>query len=259
MQYRYQKPHRSLSKYVKTVLIAEGFAPSVNNNLPLFTNGMPALICGTATTPTGIENILQLNLFGKSTPPEIWDLKKNETVISYFFNPFLLACLFNLSASELAKKSPIDLSKVNPQKTNALRTQLSYAKTTEDKIEALDSLLLHQLNQQQRECEIISYSTDQIMVKSGKEILADVLDKLKLNERTFQRIFKKFVGVTPSQYRRICQFKQSFDQVRNGRFDKLTDVAFNTGFADQSHFIRSFKEFTQVTPKDYKKSGLKRK
>ena len=134
MQYRYQRPHRSLSKYVKSVLIAEGFAPTVNNKLPLFTNGMPALICGTATTPTGIENILQLNLFGTSAPPEIWDLKKNETVISYFFNPFLLACLFNLSASELAKKSPIDLSKVNPQKTNALRTQLSYAKTTEDKM-----------------------------------------------------------------------------------------------------------------------------
>ena len=259
MQYRYQKPHRSLSKYVKTVLIAEGFAPSVNNKLPLFTNGMPALICGTATTPTGIENILQLNLFGTSTPPDIWDLKKNETIISYFFNPFSLACLFNLSAAELAKKSPIDLSKVNPQKTNALKTQLSYAKTTENKVESLDSLLLHQLSQQQRECEIISYSTDQIMLKSGKEILSDVLDKLKLNERTFQRIFKKFVGVTPSQYRRICQFKQSFDQVRTGRFDKLTDVAYNTGFADQSHFIRSFKEFTQVTPKDYKKSGLKRK
>ena len=259
MQYRYQKPHRSLSKYVKTVLVAEGFAQTVNNKLPLFTNGMPALICSTATTPTGIENILQLAIFGKSTPPEIWDLKKNETVISYFFNPFSLACLFNLSAAELAKKSPIDLSKVNPQKTNALKTQLSYAKTTENKIESLDSLLLHQLNQQQRECEIIMYSTDQIMLKSGKEILSDVLDKLKLNERTFQRMFKKFVGVTPSQYRRICQFKQSFDQVRTGRFDKLTDVAYNTGFADQSHFIRSFKEFAQITPKDYKKSGLKRK
>jgi AraC-like DNA-binding protein len=258
MQYRYQKPHQSLSKYVKTVLVAEGFAQQSNNKLPLFTNGMPAFVCSTAKTATGIENILQLTLFGTTTPPEIWDLKKNETMIAYFFNPFSLACLFNLSARELAKSS-ILLSKVNAQKTNALRAQLSYAATTEDKIEALDSLLLYQLSQQQRECEIIRYSTDQIMVNSGKQILAGVLEELKLNERTFQRIFKKFVGVTPSQYRRICQFKQSFDQVRNGKVDKLTDIAYNTGFADQSHFIRSFKEFTEITPKDYKKSGLKRK
>ena len=258
MQYHYQKPHQLLSKYVKTVLVAEGFAQQANNKLPLFTNGMPAFVCSTAKTPTRIENILQLTLFGTSTPPDIWELKKTETMIAYFFNPFSLACLFNLPARELANSS-IVLSKVNPQKTNALKTQLSYAETTESKIDALDSLLLHQLNQQQKECDIIIYSTDQIMMNSGKEILADVLEELKLNERTFQRIFKKFVGVTPSQYRRICQFKQSFDQVRTGKFDKLTDVAYNTGFADQSHFIRSFKEFTEITPKDYKKSGLKRK
>lgn len=258
MQYRYQKPHQLLSKYVKTVLIAEGFAQAANNKLPLYTNGMPAFVCSTAKTPTGIESILQLTLFGTSTPPEIWELKKNETLIAYFFNPFCLACLFNLSARELANNS-IELSKVNAQKTNALKTQLSYANTTKSKIQALDGLIVHQLDQQKKECEIISYSTDQIMFNSGKEVLSDVLEDLKLNERTFQRIFKKFVGITPSQYRRICQFKHSFDQVRTGKFDKLTDVAYNTGFADQSHFIRSFKEFTEITPKDYKKSGLKRK
>jgi AraC-like DNA-binding protein len=115
------------------------------------------------------------------------------------------------------------------------------------------------LQQQSRECEIIQYSTDKIMLSSGKEILAEMLKELNLTERTFQRMFKKYVGVTPGQYRRICQFKLSFDQLRNGQFDNLGDVAYDTGFADQSHFIRSFKEFTDITPKEYKKSGLKRK
>jgi hypothetical protein len=67
MQYRYQKPHHSLSEFVKTVLIAEGFVKGGDNKLPLFANGMPALLCKTAKTPTGIENIVQLSIFGKST------------------------------------------------------------------------------------------------------------------------------------------------------------------------------------------------
>ena len=105
MQYRYQTPHQHLTEYLKTVLIAEGFAETTDNKLPLFTVGMPALICRTEKSPTGIEDIVQLSLFGKSAPPDNWELKKNETAIAYFFKPFSLASLFNLSAAELAKNA----------------------------------------------------------------------------------------------------------------------------------------------------------
>ena len=258
MRYRYQKPHPLLSEYVRTVLIAEGNAGGDDNKLPLFTNGIPALLCRTVKSPTGIEDIVQLALFGKSTPAGDWVLKKNETMIAYFFMPFALASVFNLPAAQIVN-APIPLSKWNAHKTNALKTQLAYAKTTAKKTESLEGLLLLQLEQQERECEIIRRSTDQIMLNSGKEILGEILKELNLTERTFQRIFKKFVGITPGQYRRICQFKLSFEQLKNGQFDNLGEVAYNTGFADQSHFIRSFKEFTQITPKEYTKSGLKRK
>ena len=257
MQYCYQKPHRLLSEYVRTVLIVEGIAEPNKNKLPLVTNGIPAFLCSTGKTSSGIK-VRQLIIYGKSTPADIWELKKDQTIIAYFFKPFSLACLFNLSAAEIVK-NPHDLSEWDAHKTNALRTQLSYAKKTGEKIDVLNGLLLHQLQQQQKECEIIRKSTDRIMLDSGKEVLSEILEELDLNERTFQRMFKKFVGVTPSQYRRICQFKLSFEKLRSGDFDKLTDVAYQTGFADQSHFIRSFKEFTDITPKDYKKSGLKRK
>jgi len=32
---------------------------------------------------------------------------------------------------------------------------------------------------------------------------------------------------------------------------KLSDVAYENGYADQSHFIRSFREFTGYTPSQY--------
>jgi AraC-like DNA-binding protein len=67
------------------------------------------------------------------------------------------------------------------------------------------------------------------------------------------------VGVTPVQYRRICQFQSAFEQLRSKEFNNASDVAFGSGFADQSHFIRSFKEFTQTTPNNYIQSGLKAK
>jgi len=256
MKYWYQKPHLLLSEYVRTVLILEGFSQPAAEQLPLVTNGMPALLCRTEKDRSGNEDILQLTLFGRSTTADSWTINENTTIIAYFFKPFALSTVFNVPAKKLID-DPVDLSIWSPHKTNALRTQLVYAVSTKQKIEVLDNLLIHQLQQNNKECEIIKYATDQIMLDPGTEILSAILNKLDLNERTFQRTFKKYVGVTPSQYRRICQFQVSFDQLRAKGFNKLTDIAYDNGFADQSHFIRSFKEFTKITPNSYLQSGLK--
>ncbi|HYG51054.1 MAG TPA: AraC family transcriptional regulator [Flavobacteriales bacterium] len=258
MNYHYQKVNPLLSEYIRTVLILEDAPENNRNKLPLFTNGTPALLCRTQTTPEGIETISQLTLYGTSAPTASWDITKNETLIAYFFKPFSMPCLFNISASELVNKK-VAFSTWNAHKTNALKTQLAYSKSFAEKINALDNLLLGQLELQRKECEIISRATDAILLHSGKEILTELLNDLNLTERTFQRIFKKFVGITPTQYRRICQFKDSFEKLKSGAFEKMTDVAYQTGFADQSHFIRSFKEHSQTTPGDYVKSGLRKK
>jgi len=257
MKYWYQKPHPSLSEYVRTVLIVEGFSPSGENALPLFTNGMAALFCAMKKGEDGNEEIIQLTLFGKSVPDECWVVNPDTTIMAYFLKPFALSCLFNVPAAELNKQD-IELSAWSPHKMNALKLQLAYAASTHQKIEIVDDLFILQLQQQQRECEIIQYATDEIMNNSRVDILTLILKKLDLNERTFQRMFKKYVGITPSQYRRICQFQLSFTQLRTKKFNTLMDVAYDNGFADQSHFIRSFKEFTEITPKDYIQSGIKK-
>jgi AraC-like DNA-binding protein len=258
MKHWYQQPPLSLADYVRTVLVQEGFSESETNDLPIFTNGMSALFCKTEKDESGNENIIQLALFGKSIPEEYCVVNTKQTIVAYFFKPFALASIFNIATTKLME-APIDLNTWNAHKTNALKTQLVYAASTSRKIEVLDNLLIQQLLQHKKECEIVKYATDEIMLDPGTQILSAMLSKLDLNERTFQRIFKKYVGVTPNQYRRICQFQLSFYQLRSKEFTKLTDIAYDNGFADQSHFIRSFKEFTQVTPNDYLKSGLKDK
>jgi AraC-like DNA-binding protein len=256
MKHQYQQPHPLLAEYIRTVLIVEGSAEPNPNDLPLVTNGMPALLCVTEKDKTENEKITHLALFGRSIPDEFWTITPATTAIAYFFRPFTLAAIFNIAANKLNEK-PIELNGWHPQKTNALLTQLMYAKPTFQKIKVLENFLLHQLELNRKEAEIIQFATDQIMYNPGTEILGEMIKKLHLTERTFQRIFKKYVGITANQYRRICQFQVSFSQLRSKGFDKLTDVAFDNGFSDQSHFIRSFKEFTKITPNDYLKSGLK--
>jgi len=170
MKHWYQKPHKLIADYIRTVLILEGFSESDTNDLPIFTNGMSALFCKTEKDQSGNENIIQIALFGKEVPEEHWIVKTNETIIAYFFKPFALAGMFNMNAAKLLA-SPIDLGNWHAHKTNALKPQLIYATSTSRKIEVLDNLLIQQLQQNKRECEIIKYTTEKIMLDHSTEIL----------------------------------------------------------------------------------------
>jgi AraC-like DNA-binding protein len=258
MKYWYQAPQESIAEYVRTVLILEGFSPSAPSGLPLVTNGMPALFCRMEKDPAGGERITRLTLFGKSVPSACWEIGTEETLIACFFKPFAMAGIFNIPAAKLLD-TPVDLHNWLPHKANAIRAQMVYAESTTQKIDVLEHFLIHQLQENNKVCDIVRSATDEIMSHPDTEILAALLQKLKLNKRTFQRIFKKYVGVTPNQYRRICQFQLSFVQLRAKDFNALTDVAYDNGFSDQSHFIRSFREFADITPNHYLRSGLKKK
>jgi len=58
MKYSYQKPHSLLADYVQTVLIREGFTEPGPSAPPMFTNGMPALLCQTEKAESAYRKII---------------------------------------------------------------------------------------------------------------------------------------------------------------------------------------------------------
>ncbi len=244
MSYHYHKTDTKLTDYIRTVLVFDNCSES--SELPLFTNGMSALLCK-------VDN--RTTLFGQSVPIDEWTTENNETTIAFFFKPFSLATIFKLSAQDL-KAKPIELNLWNAQKAMALNIQLYHSKSTQEKVEILSHFIFTQIESNRRDCEIILYATDTIMHNSNTDVLSQLLENLHLTERTFQRLFKKYVGITANEYRRICQHYFAFSQLKGGHFERLTEVAYTNGYFDQSHYIRSFKEFTNTTPNEYLQSGL---
>ncbi|MEZ4747997.1 MAG: helix-turn-helix domain-containing protein [Calditrichia bacterium] len=52
----------------------------------------------------------------------------------------------------------------------------------------------------------------------------------------------------------ICQnhqFRSAMEQMTEADYVNLTEIGYDNGFADQSHFIRSFKRYTGKTPKEF--------
>ncbi|OQP57137.1 AraC family transcriptional regulator [Niastella vici] len=246
-------PGEKISQYVERILVIEEVLVTNPFTLPLYANGAPTLLFQTAK---GLikNNSNNLTLFGQTVFPDTLTIRDNFTLIAYFFKPFALYSLFGVSAQELTN-SPIDLNLLSPAKTRALQEQLLNAGTTEKMIALLNEYVFSLITKTTVDCQLIRFATLTIVQNASKDALLKVQHELHITERTFQRHFEKNIGVAPNLFRRISQFNNAFQQLNGRQFKKLSDIAFANGYADQSHYIRAFKEFTGITPKDYLKFG----
>ena len=245
-------PSNKIAEHVHRILVIENYHVTNPFTLPLFANGSPTLLFLTARGTIDNNTANHLTLFGQTVFPETLTIKDKFTMIAYFFKPFSLFSLFGISPQELTDK-PVDLNLLPLSKTAELREKLLNAGTVENMIALLDDYISNLINKTRADFRIIKYATTQIATNTSKESLILVQRDLHVTERTFQRMFDRTIGIAPNLYRRICQFNSAFEQLNRRKYYRLSDIAFDHGYADQSHYIRAFREFTNITPKDYLK------
>lgn len=67
--------------------------------------------------------------------------------------------------------------------------------------------------------------------------------------------FKKYCGLTPKELHRIFRFNQVLATIQQKQSIKWTDIVYETGYADQSHFIKEFQNFSGFNPNEYIRNG----
>ncbi|HMS38847.1 MAG TPA: AraC family transcriptional regulator [Pyrinomonadaceae bacterium] len=126
---------------------------------------------------------------------------------------------------------------------------------------AIEGLLLQAI-QELGETPISSKSKKPDWVKKADEFLREnssedltlkILSKeLNLHPVYLSRSFAKFFRYNFGEYVRKIKVEKSLILLRNKKLS-LTEISFASGFADQSHFNRCFREFIGTSPKDYRK------
>ena len=67
------------------------------------------------------------------------------------------------------------------------------------------------------------------------------------------RLFMKWFGLSTGVYWRYKKFLLGLETIHHKDEQSLTQVALASGFYDQAHFTRTFKEFTGMSPKIYQR------
>jgi len=90
----------------------------------------------------------------------------------------------------------------------------------------------------------------ELVESSGGRIRVDGLAKtLGVTTRTLERLFREHAGVSPKKFIRLIRFHNILSQLRSGELrTNLADLAYEWGYADQSHFVRDFKSLMQTSP-----------
>ena len=242
-------PAQKIAEYVDRILVIENdnlLQPFV---LPLYANGVPTLLYKSVKGKLGNCDSNYLTLFGQTISPESLTLNEDFTIIAYFLKPHSLISLFGIPAFELTDK-PIDLNLLS-KKTNSLQETLLNSENIITMISTLDNYIYGLISGSKNISDAIKYASKKLARDYSKESLINVQKELNISERTFQRMFEKNIGISPNTYRRICQFNSAFTDLNLGNFNNLSDIAYNHGYADQSHYIRVFKEFTEINPSEY--------
>jgi len=83
--------------------------------------------------------------------------------------------------------------------------------------------------------------------------ISDLADIAKLSESQLRRKFQKEFGITPQTFIQRARLQTAAHLLRNEP-NSISQVAFQSGFTDQSYFTRQFKKFFGKTPKEYSRS-----
>lgn len=79
--------------------------------------------------------------------------------------------------------------------------------------------------------------------------LEDICDQLDVHPRTFNRLFKKHLGITPAGYRKVARFRHSLqNKLLENQVKRMTDLAYQSNYYDQSYFNKIYQSLTGTNP-----------
>jgi len=258
MKYEQISPPPYLKNYVRYfwVLESDGTSEPAKKLLPL-ADGCPGIIFQHSSvgsfSDSAHEHLPEIFLYGQTVKPTELNLGGQFKTFGVCFYPYTLKSMFGFDASELTD-SCVDLTLL----VNNFKEPLLNASSLKNQIDTFSTHLdCHIKKSSYRIDHATEYALSEIVQAKGNLPLRDLQRKLKLSERGFQRSFNQHVGISPKLFSRVCKFQAALRQLKNNNYANLSDVAFDNGYADQSHFIRSFKEFAGFSPNQFQKRDRK--
>ncbi|MFT3681652.1 MAG: helix-turn-helix transcriptional regulator [Ferruginibacter sp.] len=205
--------------------------------------GMNALLNGK------MYSIPKCCINGYNTMPIYLNLAARQHFFGVVFHPAAVKKIFGIPAGEFANLC-VDMTLINTA-FNSLWQALAEEKSFEKRIYIFSNWLQKKLAGISLQEEAFN---DFLNNKNTGDIsVTGLANLLCYSPRQLSRKLQAATGMNTEETLLYKKYLQSVELIHHST-GSLTEIAYACNFSDQSHFIKTFRSFTQLTPGGYKNS-----
>lgn len=255
MKFNTYLPPKHLSNVIKFYWSLEGEIPSSETYIHrTFANHCAELIFhyggkfSEIHTNDTVQNTFQTGVHGQTDKIRRFTAQNHCGIFSAILQPYAIPILFGVSANE-TKNELVDLSLILKQSDQDISEKIILAKDNLARKDLIDNYLTKLLSKEIKATELI-HAIHLISSAKGNVNIKNISQQACLSQRQFERKFKEMTGFTPKSFSRLVRFKSLVNNYQKTDLS-LTEIAYDFGYYDQSHFIHEFKQFTGYNPRTY--------
>jgi AraC-like DNA-binding protein len=227
----------------------ERVLPTGQMHLAFRLSGGPLQLFVSDTDRTG-HSVAEAVVGGARTASYLRDVSRPAQTVGAQLRPGAAEVLFGAPALELAERhTPLD--DLWPGEVDGILEQLASAATLHQRIDRLETILAVRLAARGPLLHpAVATALRQLPASPG---IGRIVRATGYSHRTLIALFRRSVGLTPGDYRRMLRFRATLGMITSPRAPSLAAIAADAGYSDQAHLTREFHTFAGVTPGEYRR------
>jgi AraC-like DNA-binding protein len=178
------------------------------------------------------------------------DTREHASIIGVHFKPGGAFPFLGMEASEVAD-AHVDLETLWGTSAKELRERLCAAKTSAARLNLLESALAAHLFRPLERHDAVRFALDSFGRADPDLTVRHVARAVGLSQRRFIQLFAREIGLSPKLFCRVQRFQRALETVRQTAVPDWARLAADCGYYDQSHLIRDFRCFSNLSPTEY--------
>ncbi len=155
------------------------------------------------------------------------------------------------------ENTAVSLDKLFGKDGEEIGEKILNANSTSERIKFIETFLLERLTDKQTIDYVVKSTIETILIANGHSSVNELSQQNKINRRQLTRKFSSVIGLSPKQLSKTVRIQATLKKLLSKEVASLTDLAYENEYFDQAHFIKDFKEFTGLTPKEFYGEDLK--